>query len=40
MRIVDLRQERRKEKAAAILSEKLRAAIADRLEKRSRQFCF
>src|SRR3989440_3263917 len=33
MRIVDLRQERRKEKAAAILSEKLRAAIADRLEK-------
>ena len=40
MRIVDLRQERRKEKAAAILSEKLRAAIADRLEKANRQFCF
>ena len=34
MRIVDLRQERRKEKAAAILSGKLRDAIADRLEKR------
>jgi primosomal protein N' (replication factor Y) (superfamily II helicase) len=33
MRIVDLRQERRKEKAAAILSERLRAAIADRLER-------
>src|SRR5437867_2214634 len=33
MRIVDLRQERRKEKAATILSEKLRAAIADRMEK-------
>src|SRR5207248_9274873 len=30
MRIVDLRQERRREKAAAILSEKLRSAIADR----------
>ena len=28
MRIVDLRQERRKEKSAAILSEKLRTAIA------------
>src|SRR5438132_6330057 len=34
MRIVDLRQERRKERAIAILSEKLRGAIADRLEKR------
>src|SRR2546429_1985381 len=34
MRMADLRQERRKEKAAAILSEKLRAAIADRLDKR------
>src|SRR5947199_1127611 len=34
MRIVDLRQERRKEKKAAILSEKLSQAIADRLEKR------
>src|SRR5438445_3414561 len=34
MRIVDLRQERRKEKKAAILSEKLSQAIATRLEKR------
>src|SRR5437660_3297756 len=33
MRIIDLRQERRKEKIAAILSEKLSQAIADRLEK-------
>jgi len=32
IRIVDLRQERRKEKTAAILSEKLRGAIAERLE--------
>jgi primosomal protein N' (replication factor Y) (superfamily II helicase) len=40
MRIVDLRQERRKEKAAAILSEKLRAAIADRLEKRQQTILF
>ena len=40
MRIVDLRQERRKEKAAAILSEKLRAAIADRLEKREQTILF
>jgi primosomal protein N' (replication factor Y) len=39
-RIVDLRQERRKEKAAAILSEKLRAAIADRLEKREQTILF
>src|SRR5438128_11938562 len=40
MRIVDLRQESRKEKAIAILSEKLRAAIADRLEKRERTILF
>ena len=40
MRIVDLRQERRKEKAAAILSEKLRGAIADRLEKREQTILF
>src|SRR2546428_1794263 len=40
MRIVDLRQERRKEKAAAILSEKLSQAIADRLEKREQTILF
>jgi primosomal protein N' (replication factor Y) len=40
IRIVDLRQERRKEKAAAILSEKLRTAIADRLEKREQTILF
>src|SRR6059058_1002023 len=40
MRIVDLRLERRKEKAAAILSEKLRAAIAARLEKREQTILF
>jgi primosomal protein N' (replication factor Y) len=40
MRIVDLRQERRKEKAATILSEKLRAAIADRLKKREQTILF
>ena len=40
MRIVDLRQERRKEKAIAILSEKLRAAIADRLEKGEQTILF
>jgi len=40
MRIVDLRQERRKEKASAILSEKLRGAIADRLEKREQTILF
>jgi primosomal protein N' (replication factor Y) len=40
MRIVDLRQERRKEKAAAILSEKLRGAIADRLQKREQIILF
>jgi len=40
MRIVDLRQERRKQKAAAILSEKLRSAIADRLEKREQTILF
>jgi primosomal protein N' (replication factor Y) (superfamily II helicase) len=40
MRIVDLRQERRKEKAAAILSERLRTAIADRLEKSEQTILF
>ena len=40
IRIVDLRQERRKEKVAAILSEKLRAAIADRLEKNEQTILF
>src|SRR5947207_3050812 len=40
MRIVDLRQERRKEKAATILSEKLRAALADRMEKREQTILF
>src|SRR5256884_1348696 len=40
MRIVDLRQERRKEKAIAILSERLRAAIADRLDKREQTILF
>ena len=40
MRIVDLRQERRKEKAASILSEKLRAAIAVRLEKHEQTILF
>jgi len=40
MRIVDLRQERRKEKIAPILSEKLSRAIADRLEKREQTILF
>jgi primosomal protein N' (replication factor Y) len=40
IRIVDLRLERRKEKVAAILSEKLRAAITDRLEKREQTILF
>jgi primosomal protein N' (replication factor Y) len=40
MRIVDLRQERRKEKAIAILSERLRGAIADRLEKGEQTILF
>jgi primosomal protein N' (replication factor Y) (superfamily II helicase) len=40
MRVVDLRQERRKEKSATILSEKLRTAIADRLEKREQTILF
>jgi len=40
MRIVDLRQERRKGKSAAILSEKLSQAIADRLEKREQTILF
>ena len=40
MRIVDLRQERRKGKSAAILSEKLSQAITDRLEKREQTILF
>jgi primosomal protein N' (replication factor Y) len=40
MRIVDLRQERRKEKAAPILSGRLSQAIADRLEKREQTILF
>jgi primosomal protein N' (replication factor Y) len=40
MRVVDLRQERRKEKRAAILSEKLSQAIADRLDKREQTILF
>src|SRR5205814_5932853 len=40
MRVVDLREERRKERAIAILSEKLRGAIADRLEKREQTILF
>lgn len=40
MRIVDLRQERRKEKPAAILSEKLRSAISDRLTKKEQTILF
>ena len=40
MRIVDLRHELRKEKAIAILSERLRAAIADRLEKSEQTILF
>src|SRR5438132_7038576 len=40
MRIVDLRQERRKEKTMSILSEKLLQAIAARLEKREQTILF
>jgi primosomal protein N' (replication factor Y) len=40
MRIVDLRQERRKQKTMSILSEKLLQAIADRLEKREQTILF
>ncbi|MEP6777265.1 MAG: primosomal protein N' [Chthoniobacterales bacterium] len=40
IRIVDLRLERRKEKAAAILSEKLRTAITARLEKSEQTILF
>src|SRR5262249_47124760 len=40
MRIVDLRQERRKEKSAAIVAEKLSQAVADRLEKREQTILF
>jgi primosomal protein N' (replication factor Y) len=40
IRVVDLRQERRKEKKAAILSEKLSQAIANRLEKREQTILF
>src|SRR5437899_2729620 len=40
IRIVDLRQERRKEKIAPILSEKLSQAIAGRLQKREQTILF
>jgi primosomal protein N' (replication factor Y) len=40
IRIIDLRQERRKQKTAAILSEKLRTAIEERLEKREQTILF
>jgi primosomal protein N' (replication factor Y) len=40
MRVIDLRQERRKEKKASILSEKLSQAITDRLEKREQTILF
>jgi primosomal protein N' (replication factor Y) len=40
IRIVDLRAERRKEKAAAILSESLRSAISKRLEKHEQTILF
>jgi primosomal protein N' (replication factor Y) len=40
IRIVDLRQERRKEKMAAILSEKLRTAIEQRLQNREQTILF
>ena len=40
MRIVDLRRERRKERIAPILSEKLSQAIADRLDKREQTILF
>ncbi|HTL78724.1 MAG TPA: primosomal protein N' [Candidatus Babeliales bacterium] len=40
MRVVDLRQERRKGKKAAILSERLSQSIADRLEKREQTILF
>jgi primosomal protein N' (replication factor Y) len=40
MRIVDLRHEQRKDKAATILSERLRTAIADRLKKREQTILF
>ena len=40
IRVTDLRQERRKERKTAILSEKLSQAIADRLEKREQTILF
>jgi primosomal protein N' (replication factor Y) (superfamily II helicase) len=40
IRIVDLRQERRKQKGLTILAEKLRTAIADRLEKGEQTILF
>jgi primosomal protein N' (replication factor Y) len=40
IRIVDLRQERRKEKVAPILSERLRTAITQRLEKHEQTILF
>jgi primosomal protein N' (replication factor Y) (superfamily II helicase) len=40
IRIIDLRQERRREKALSILSEKLLQAITDRLERREQTILF
>jgi primosomal protein N' (replication factor Y) len=40
IRVVDLRQERRKEKKSTILSERLSQAITDRLEKREQTILF
>ncbi len=40
IRVVDLRQERRSDRAATILSEKLRSAISDRLGKREQTILF
>jgi primosomal protein N' (replication factor Y) len=40
MRVIDLRQERRSDRAAAILSEKLRTAVSDRLAKREQTILF
>ena len=40
IRVVDLRQERRKEKSPAILSEKLIQAISDRIDKREQTILF
>jgi primosomal protein N' (replication factor Y) (superfamily II helicase) len=40
IRVIDLRQEKRSDRAATIVSEKLRAAIADRLAKREQTILF